>query len=181
MSIKCLNTTIGIWNVPFIVAVEGLGSGNGTATSFHLSICGYIVIIVCMNILPASDDVLTAWWNPLGIYFPDFAKILMVIFLWKYILCRSYIQYYSHVTCSQIWEWVWLLTPPLNPPLACLVGIWGCPVCHHGSSPLLATGTQENMHIQLQTNRITASYLELQKTENRHNPDIQNYQKNRLG
>ena len=35
--------------------------------------------------------------------------------------------------------------------------------------------------IQQQTNKITASYLELQKTENRHNPDIQNYQKNRLG
>ena len=34
--------------------------------------------------------------------------------------------------------------------------------------------------IQQQTNRITASYLQLQKTENIHNPDIQNYQKNRL-
>ena len=35
--------------------------------------------------------------------------------------------------------------------------------------------------IQQQTKRITASYLELPKTENRHNPDFQNYQKNRLG
>ncbi|KAK2176437.1 hypothetical protein NP493_661g01036 [Ridgeia piscesae] len=35
--------------------------------------------------------------------------------------------------------------------------------------------------VQQQTKRITASYLELQKTENRHNPDFQNYQNNRLG
>ena len=34
--------------------------------------------------------------------------------------------------------------------------------------------------IQQQTKRITASYLELQKTENRHNPGFQNCQRNRL-
>ena len=71
----------------------------------------------------------------------------------------------------------------VRPHLEYATCIW-CPHLKKRQRPhrtSSAAGNTTGPIIQQQTNTITASYLELGKTENRHHPDIQNQQKNRLG